>query len=183
MRIITITSLLLISLFLVSCGGNKMNHTAVFETNQGTFEIELFEDKMPVTTKNFIKLVEQGFYDQTKFHRVISNFMIQGGDPLSADDSKKASWGTGGPGYNIKDEFHSELKNLKGTIAMANAGPNTGGSQFFINLVSNDYLDSKHPVFGQVIQGQEVVEKIGQTQTNPFDQPLQTVVIKKIIIK
>lgn len=183
MKQIKIIGLIIITLFLISCGGNKMNQTALFETNQGTFEIELFEDKMPITTKNFIKLAEQGFYKNTKFHRVIPKFMIQGGDPLSADDSKKTSWGTGGPGYTIKDEFHSELSNLKGTIAMANAGPNTGGSQFFINLVTNDYLDSKHPVFGKVVDGMEIIEKIGQTQTNPFDQPLQEVVIKKITIK
>ena len=170
-------------LFLTSCGGETMtNRTATFYTTLGTIEIELFEDTMPVTTENFIKLIEEGFYEDTKFHRVISGFMIQGGDPLSADDSKKAMWGTGGPGYNIKDEFGS-VGNNKGTIAMANAGPNTGGSQFFINLVNNNFLDSKHPVFGNVVSGMEVVENIGKVATAQADQPVEDVVIEKIIIE
>ena len=156
--------------------------TATFYTTLGTIEIELFTEEMSVTTDNFIKLVEEGFYDNTKFHRVISGFMIQGGDPLSKEDSKKAMWGTGGPGYNIKDEFGS-VGNNKGTIAMANAGPNTGGSQFFINLVNNNFLDSKHPVFGKVVSGMETVENIGSVQTAPGDQPVEDVVIEKIVIK
>lgn len=158
------------------------NKTATLHTSLGTIEIELFEDKMPITTKNFIKLAEEGFYDNTKFHRVISGFMIQGGDPLSKDDSKKQMWGTGDPGYKIQDEFGT-VGNNKGTIAMANAGPNTGGSQFFINLIGNNFLDSKHPVFGNVINGIEIVEKIGKVQTGQADQPVDNVVIEKIIIK
>ncbi|MFH1828282.1 MAG: peptidylprolyl isomerase [Nanoarchaeota archaeon] len=169
--------------FLTSCGGKTMgNRTAVFETNQGTFKIELLEDKMPITTKNFIDLAEKGFYDGTKFHRVISGFMIQGGDPLSKDDSKKNYWGTGDPGYKIKDEF-GDLGNIKCTIAMANAGPNTGGSQFFINLVDNNYLDNKHPVFGKVTEGMNIVEKIGKTKTGQRDIPTEDVVIEKILIR
>ena len=159
------------------------NRTAVFDTNQGTIKIELFEDKMPITTKNFIDLAEKGFYDGTKLHRVIANFMIQGGDPLSKDDSKKQIWGTGDPGYKIEDEFSEGLSNVKGTIAMANAGPNTGGSQFFINLVPNTYLDSKHPVFGKVTEGMEIVEKIGKLETDNGNKPIKPVIIEKITIK
>ena len=143
---------------------NKVNPIVVLKTNKGDIKIELFMDKMPITAGNFKKLAESGYYDGVKFHRVIDNFMIQGGDPLSKDDSKEAIWGTGGPGYAIEDEFVDGLSNLKGTISMANSGPNTGGSQFFINTVDNIYLDfdkeplqSKHPVFGKVVDGMDVV--------------------------
>ena len=180
--------LLLIVVFLVSCGGNTMsNKVAVFETNQGVFKIELFEDKMPVTTGNFIKLVEEKYYDGTRFHRVIENFMIQGGDPLSKDVSKKSGWGTGGPGYEIKDEFHDSLSNVVGTIAMANSGPDTGGSQFFINVKDNSFLDhnkppmsSKHPVFGKVVEGLDIVTKISNLDTDSSDAPKNEVIIEKI---
>jgi len=172
-------------------GENKMtNRVAVFETNLGTFKIELSEDKMPETTKNFIDLTEKGFYDGTRFHRVIANFMIQGGDPLSKDEGKNSMWGTGGPDYEIDDEFSEDLSNLKGTIAMANHGPNTGGSQFFINLADNTYLDfnkppytSKHPVFGEVIEGMDVVEKIAKVKTNSRDQPQDEVIVEKISVE
>ena len=157
------------------------NRKAIFETNKGTFTIELFEDKAPVTTGNFIKLANQGFYNGLIFHRVIPQFMIQGGCPEGT--------GTGGPGYTIKDEFHKDLSNLRGTIAMANRGPNTGGSQWFINVVDNCYLDfdkkpysSAHPVFGKVIEGLEVVDAISQVKTIRNDKPAQNVVIKKISI-
>jgi len=156
--------------------------TAVFETNIGTIEIELYTKEMPITTKNFVDLAEKGFYDGTRFHRVISKFMIQGGDPLSKDTSKKNMWGTGGPGYKIKDEFDSSLSNLPGTIAMANAGPNTGGSQFFINLVPNTFLDGKHPVFGKVTKGMNIVEKIGKVKTGQADQPVEDVIVEKVTI-
>jgi len=109
--------------------------------------------------------------------------MIQGGDPLSKDTSKQNMWGTGDPGYKIKDEFDKTLSNAPGTIAMANAGPNTGGSQFFINLVNNNFLDSKHPVFGKVVKGMDVVEKIGSVKTGQADRPVEDVVIEKITIK
>jgi len=190
--------ILIVVIFLIACGGtdkleisgtsskvggeNKMK-TAKFETNIGYFTIELFEDKMPITTKNFIDLVEKDFYEGTKFHRVIQGFMIQGGDPLSKDDSKKHLWGTGGPGYKIKDEFHSELSNIKGTLAMANAGSNTGGSQFFINTASNTNLDSKHPVFGKVVEGMNIVEKISKVPTDQSDKPIEDVLIEKITIE
>jgi len=176
--------LLMLLLFLVSCGGSTMkNRTAVFETNLGTFKLELFESQMPITTKNFIDLAEKGYYDNSKFHRVIENFMVQGGDPLSKDDSKKARWGTGDPGYKIKDEFAKGLSNVRGTIAMANAGPNTGGSQFFINVVDNTFLDGKHPVFGKVVGGMDVVEKIVAVQTDGQDRPADDVIVKKVTIK
>ncbi|MBT4110517.1 peptidylprolyl isomerase [Candidatus Woesearchaeota archaeon] len=182
MKKILIIGLMVITLFLLSCGGEKMtNKTATFHTTLGTFEIELFEEQMPITTKNFIALAEKGFYDDTKFHRVISGFMIQGGDPLSKDNSKKHMWGTGDPGYKIKDEF-GDVGNNKGTISMANSGPNSGGSQFFVNLVNNNFLDSKHPVFGKVTNGMNIVENIGKVQTAQADQPVEDVVIEKIVI-
>ncbi len=174
MKKIMLVLLLIISLFLVSCGGSKMK-TAVLETNLGTIEIELEVEKVPITTKNFIDLVEKGFYDGTKFHRVISGFMIQGGDP-NGD-------GSGGPGYAIEDEFHEELKNNKGTISMANAGPNTGGSQFFINVADNNFLDNKHAVFGTVVKGMEIVDKIATVETGGQDKPVEDVVIKKATIR
>ncbi len=148
--------------------------TVKLETSKGNVSIELFEKEMPVTAGNFRKLVESGFYDGVIFHRVIPNFMIQGGDPTGT--------GMGGPGYTIKDEFTKSNRNDRGTISMANAGPNTGGSQFFINVVDNNYLDSKHPVFGKVVAGMEVVDAISKVQRNRSDKPLQDVVIRKASI-
>ena len=142
---------------------------AHIETNLGKIVIELDETNMPITAGNFIKLAEKGFYNGTIFHRVIGGFMIQGGDPKGN--------GTGGPGYTIKDEFSKDNHNKKGTISMANAGPNTGGSQFFINLADNLYLDGKHPVFGKVFEGMETVEKIGKVQTSRSDRPVTDVKI------
>lgn len=159
------------------------NKTAVFETSQGTFKLELFESQMPITTKNFIDLAEKGFYDGSKFHRVIEGFMVQGGDPLSKNDADKARWGTGDPGYKIKDEFGAGLSNVRGTIAMANAGPNTGGSQFFINVADNTFLDGKHPVFGKVVEGMDVVDEIVSVETDSGDRPVEDVVVDKIKIK
>ncbi|MCX9025326.1 MAG: peptidylprolyl isomerase [Candidatus Methanoperedens sp.] len=130
------------------------NRTAVIETAKGTIKIELKEAEAPITTQNFIKLTQKGFYDGLTFHRVIRGFMIQGGDPKGN--------GTGGPGYAIKDEFHPKLKHTKGALSMANSGPNSGGSQFFITEEPQPHLDGKHSVFGQVIVGQDVVEKIKQ---------------------
>lgn len=171
---------------------NTMNRIAVFTTNKGTFEIELFEDKMPITTGNFIKLAEEKFYDGTKFHRVINNFMIQAGDPNSKGDNV-ASYGTGGPGYTIQDEFVEDplLSNVRGTIAMANTGqPNSGGSQFFINTVNNTGLDfnkepfsSKHPVFGRVVKGMDVIDAISAVKTGERDLPVDPVIIKSVTLK
>jgi len=156
-------------------GEGKMDKVKL-ETNKGDIVIELFEDT-PVTSGNFKKLVGEGFYDEIKFHRVIDNFMIQGGDPLSKDDSNKARWGTGGS-ESIKDEF-GKVGNLRGTLSMANSGPNTGSSQFFINLVDNNFLDGKHAVFGKVVEGMEVVDAIAKVGKNAQDQPLENVVILK----
>lgn len=152
---------------------DKSNTTKVkLETTEGTIVIEMYND-MPVTTGNFVKLANQGFYDGVIFHRVIESFMIQGGDPTGT--------GRGGPGYTIKDEFtHAGgNNNSRGTISMANAGPNTGGSQFFINLVDNNFLDSKHPAFGIVVEGMDVVDKIAAVDTNSQDKPLKEVKILK----
>lgn len=140
----------------------------LLETNMGDVTIRLRDD-MPITAGNFEKLVSQGFYDGVIFHRVIDGFMIQGGDPTGT--------GRGDPGYTIKDEFTSQNRNDRGTISMANAGPNTGGSQFFINLVNNNYLDKMHPVFGEVVDGMDVVDKIGKVRTGPMDRPIEDVVI------
>ncbi|HDZ60248.1 MAG TPA: peptidylprolyl isomerase [Candidatus Pacearchaeota archaeon] len=144
----------------------------VLKTNMGDILIELYED-MPITTGNFEKLVKDGFYDGVIFHRVIDGFMIQGGDPQGT--------GMGGPGYTIKDEFTHKggNKNNRATISMANAGPDTGGSQFFINLADNNFLDSKHPVFGEVIEGMDVVDKIAKVEKDANDKPLEDVTIIK----
>ena len=139
------------------------------KTNMGEITLELYPD-MPITAGNFQKLVEKGFYDGTIFHRVIDGFMIQGGDPTGT--------GRGGPGYAIKDEFSGKNKNNRGTISMANAGPNTGGSQFFINLVDNNFLDKAHPVFGKVVEGKDVVDAIGKVRTGPMDRPAKEVKIE-----
>lgn len=170
---------------------NTMNRTATLHTNKGDIEIELFEDTMPITTANFIKLAEEGFYDQTKFHRVIKNFMIQGGDPTTKSSDTRI-YGTGGPGYTIQDEFVEGklLTNTRGTIAMANTGqPNSGGSQFFINTNDNTNLDfnkepftSKHPVFGRVINGMDVVDTIENAETGARDIPVDPIIIEKVTI-
>ncbi|MBI1248557.1 peptidylprolyl isomerase [bacterium] len=128
---------------------------ATFETDKGTIKIELFADKTPKTVANFEKLAGEGFYDGLKFHRVISDFMIQGGCPQGT--------GTGGPGYKFEDEFHPDLKHDgPGVLSMANAGPNTNGSQFFITHSAQPHLDNRHSVFGKVIEGQDVVDSIKQ---------------------
>lgn len=155
---------------------SKKNSVAKFETSKGDFKIELFEDKAPITTKNFIDLANKKFYDGQIFHRIIDGFMIQGGDPKGN--------GTGGPGYKIPDEFHPDLKHdAAGILSMANAGPNTGGSQFFITLAPTPHLDKKHAVFGKVIAGLDVVKAIGKVKTGSMDKPVEDVVIKKITIE
>jgi peptidyl-prolyl cis-trans isomerase A (cyclophilin A) len=142
----------------------------------GSFAVELFEDKAPKTAQNFIDLAEKGFYDGIVFHRVIEGFMIQGGCP--------AGTGTGGPGYTIPDEFHPELRHTgEGILSMANAGPNTGGSQFFVTLAPTSWLDGKHAVFGKVVEGMDVVRSIGSTPTGPGDRPLEAVTMEKVTIQ
>jgi peptidyl-prolyl cis-trans isomerase A (cyclophilin A) len=153
------------------------NRIAVIETNLGTIELELFEDKTPITTKNFIDLAEKGFYDGVIFHRVIDGFMIQGGDPTGT--------GMGGPDYTIEDEFRDDLKfSGDGILAMANTGmPHTGGSQFFITLAATPWLNGHHTIFGKVVKGMDVVKKIGHTETDYADRPVEDVVMKSVTIK
>ena len=151
-------------------GGPSLSKV-LLSTNMGDITIQLYDD-MPITTENFKKLVQQGTYDGTIFHRVIDGFMIQGGDPTGT--------GYGDPSIpSIKDEFTDHNRNDRSTISMANSGPNTGSSQFFINIVDNNYLDSKHPVFGKVIEGMDVVDNIAKVETDENDRPLQDVRIVK----
>jgi len=143
------------------------------ESNMGNITIAL-DPAMPITAGNFETLVKKGFYDGVIFHRIIDGFMIQGGDPTGT--------GMGDPGYKIKDEFTKNNRNDRGTISMANSGPNTGGSQFFINLVNNNHLDTKHPVFGKVVEGMDVVDKIGKTKTGAGNRPVQNVTIIRAVM-
>jgi peptidylprolyl isomerase len=169
--IFIITVLVLCVIIFGLMDNNKMVRVKL-ETSHGDIVINLYSD-MPITAGNFEKLVSQGYYDGVIFHRVIDGFMIQGGDPTGT--------GTGGPGYQIEDEFtHAGgNKNNRGTLSMANAGPNTGGSQFFINLIDNNFLDSKHPVFGMVVEGMDVVDKIAKVPVDGNDRPLEEVKIIK----
>jgi peptidyl-prolyl cis-trans isomerase A (cyclophilin A) len=149
---------------------------ARFETSMGNFAIELFEEQTPNTVGNFVKLAEKQFYDGVIFHRVIDGFMVQGGDPTGT--------GRGGPGYQFADEFHPQLKHTsEGILSMANAGPNTNGSQFFITLAPTPHLDGRHAVFGKVVEGMDVVRKIGKTPTKAGDRPATDVVMKSVKIE
>lgn len=151
------------------------NPTVTIETNHGTIEAEMYMDQAPETAGNFIKLAKDGFYDGVIFHRVIEGFMIQGGDPTGT--------GRGGPGYTIDDEFAEDLSHTEaGLFSMANAGPNTGGSQFFITLAATPWLDGKHAIFGKVTDGVDVVEKIGKIDTGPQDRPREDVVMEKVTV-
>jgi cyclophilin family peptidyl-prolyl cis-trans isomerase len=169
-----------LSLFFISIFGFSQTQL-VFYTTLGEFTVEMSDSLTPITSGNFIDLADSGYYDGVIFHRVIDNFMIQGGDPTGT--------GSGGPGYTIPDEFDSTgtLSNIQKTISMANSGPNTGGSQFFINLVNNTYLDfdkppftSKHPVFGMVVEGFEIVQDIGNVAVNASNRPLINVVMDSV---
>ena len=154
----------------------------VLHTNKGEITIEFFEADAPNTVANFVKLARGGFYDGTKFHRVIQDFMIQGGDPLTKDDAAVARWGTGDPGYKFADELRDNNHNVIGTISMANSGPDTNGSQFFINTADNNFLDGKHTTFGRVVAGMEVVHAIGSAPTGPADRPLEAMVIESVSV-
>ena len=165
------------------------NKIVIFETNFGDIKIKLFNEKSPITANNFQKLVESGFYDGLRVHRIVKDFVIQAGDPLSRREDLRKRWGTGGSEV-IQDEFIKGLSNKRGTLSMANSGPNSGSSQFFINLVNNDFLDwdkkplsSKHPVFGEVIEGMEIVDKISKSRVDRFEIPIEDVIIKKAYLQ
>lgn len=175
-----VTSTSTVSMTSSLSNNTKKSMNVTFKTNKGNIKIELFDSLVPNTTANFRKLAEAGFYNGVKFHRVIKGFMIQSGDPLTKDDSKSAEWGTGGPGYKFADEIGPANRNDVGTIAMANAGPNTNGSQFFINVNPNNFLDGKHTVFGKVVEGIDVVAAIENTPTDGSDRPLSPVVIESV---
>ncbi|HUS75584.1 MAG TPA: peptidylprolyl isomerase [Methanothrix sp.] len=165
MRIAFYLAIVILVLVIAGClapTGEEKPTKVLLKTSMGDITLQLYDD-MPITTENFQELVEKGFYDGVVFHRVINGFMIQGGDPTGT--------GMGGPGYTIADEFADHNRNDRGTISMANAGPNTGGSQFFINLVNNNFLDSMHPAFGKVIEGMDVVDAIAKVQTDANDRP------------
>ncbi len=151
------------------------NPTVTFQTNHGTFTAEMFEDVAPKTAGNFLKLAREGYYDGIVFHRVIKGFMIQGGDPTGT--------GTGGPGYTIPDEFAPGLAHTQtGTFSMANSGPNTGGSQFFITLAATPWLDGKHAIFGRVTAGLDILDEIGVVDTNAGDRPKKDIVMEKVTV-
>jgi cyclophilin family peptidyl-prolyl cis-trans isomerase len=155
---------------------------AKLNTNLGLVELELYPEEAPKTVDNFVKLSKDGFYDGTKFHRVIKDFMIQGGDPLSKDESQRQFWGTGGPGYTFEDEINN-VDLVEGVIAMANAGPNTNGSQFFIiTAPATPWLQGKHTGFGKVVSGMDIVKKIEDTETGPSDQPTEDIEITSVEI-
>jgi cyclophilin family peptidyl-prolyl cis-trans isomerase len=131
------------------------------QTTKGNITFELYREQAPITTANFLNLAKSGYYDGIVFHRIIADFMAQVGDPLTKDPSKKSMWGTGGPGYSIPDEFSPELKHdSEGIVSMANSGPNTGGSQFFITYEATPWLDGKHAVFGKVTSGMDVLKQL-----------------------
>jgi len=161
------------------------SYTAFLQTNKGEITLDLFAEDAPKTVENFVRLARAGFYDGTKFHRVIKDFMIQGGDPFSKDDSAKDRWGTGGPGYSFEDEINKH-KLVRGVLAMANAGPNTNGSQFFIiTAESTPWLDGLHTPFGKVIGGMDVVDLISNAPTDKAngDKPIENIIVEKIVIK
>jgi cyclophilin family peptidyl-prolyl cis-trans isomerase len=174
-----------------SLNENNMNETdlakkysfALIKTSLGEIKVKFDATNAPLTVNNFLTLAQKGFYDGTKFHRVIPGFMIQAGDPNSKDNSKKNMWGTGGPGYKFDDELKGTEKYSQGTLAMANSGPNTNGSQFFIVTASpSAQLPPSYTVFGQVISGMDTALKIEKVQTVSGDRPVTDVVIEKITV-
>jgi len=159
--------------------GDKMDQTIVLETNHGSIEIKLFPEIAPKTCENFVGLIEKGYYDGIIFHRVIKNFMIQGGDPTGTGRGGESLWGS-----SFEDEFSKDVKfDKKGILAMANAGPNTNGSQFFITVVETPGLNMMHTIFGEVISGYDVVQKIENTPTDSSDRPLEEQKIIKASVK
>jgi len=190
-----VVTILLVAIVLIAIYGifqqmGPKSDKIKLETNHGDIVIELYDD-MPITAGNFKKLVEEGFYDGILFHRIIDGFVIQGGDPLTKDPEKKDRWGTGGRAaefhegfgnpddqdtWKIPDQFNDK-SNVKYSLSMANAGPDTGSSQFFINLQDNVLLDGRHPVFGEVVEGKDVVDAIAKVETGAGDVPVGEVVI------
>ena len=159
----------------ISKAEEKKMTKATIKTNMGEIVIELFADKAPKTVENFVTLAEKGFYDGVIFHRVIPQFMIQGGDPTGT--------GRGGPGYTFADEFEPTLKHTEaGMLSMANSGPNTNGSQFFITVAATPWLDGKHAIFGKVIEGLDLVIKMSEAATLPGDRPKNKIIMEKVTI-
>lgn len=167
--------------------GGAANPIVELKTNKGSIEIELFEDDVPNTVANFVSLIEKGFYDGTSFHRILKGFMAQGGDPNTKDESKAGSWGTGGPGYTFDNEGgdNPKHKNTRGHISMANAGPGTNGSQFFLLFKDANYLDGRHTAFGKVVKGMDVVDAIEKDAATVEDgqKPREKIVIEKGTVK
>ncbi len=179
-KVLALCLLLLCGCLALACGSSKAAAlppaTAVLDTSLGTIEIKLATELAPRTSQNFISLAQKGFYNGLTFHRVIDGFMIQGGCPKGD--------GTGGPGYTIPDEFNSNLRHDgAGVLSMANSGPNSGGSQFFITLAPTPWLDGRHAVFGRVVKGMQVVAAIGKVKTDASDRPLMPVRINKVTIE
>ena len=159
-----------------SCSADNHRPRATINTTKGTIVIELYKEEAPKTVENFIKLARQGFYNGLIFHRVIPNFMIQTGDPTGT--------GTGGPGYTFDDEIAPNLRHeVPGVVSMANSGPSTNGSQFFITLAATPWLDGKHTIFGRVIEGQVIVEQIGAVERDGSDRPVEEVKMKQVTIQ
>jgi cyclophilin family peptidyl-prolyl cis-trans isomerase len=161
----------------------EKNQIVSMKTSLGEIQLELFSDSAPATAKNFSDLAKKGFYDGTKFHRVIKGFMIQGGDPLSKDESKRSMWGTGDPGYKFDDELKGTEKYVQGALAMANSGPDTNGSQFFIVTASPEApLPPSYTVFGKVVSGLDIALKIENVKTSANDQPMEDVVVESVTV-
>ena len=159
-----------------------MSKTVQVETSAGNFRVELDEAQAPVSTANFLAYVKAGHYDGTVFHRVIKGFMIQGGDPNTKDEAKQRSWGTGGPGYQIKAEFNDKA-HVRGVLSMARSSdPDSAGSQFFICHGESRFLDNQYTAFGILIKGDDVLEKIATTKTAPGDRPLQRMNVESVKI-
>ncbi|MBI2990366.1 MAG: peptidylprolyl isomerase [Candidatus Magasanikbacteria bacterium] len=155
---------------------------AILKTNKGDITVEFYNQDSPKTVENFLKLSQEGFYNAVSFHRVIKDFMIQGGDPLSKDQNNRAPHGTGGPGYTFEDEINSHPL-LRGSLAMANAGPNTNGSQFFIVIAeATPWLDGKHTNFGFVVGGMDIVDSIEAVETDARDNPIEPVLIESVTL-
>lgn len=157
---------------------SKGEQIVVMETSKGTIKLRLFPEQAPKTVENFMGLAQKGYYNGIMFHRVIPGFMIQGGDPTATGMGGESLWGS-----SFEDEFSDELSNIPGSLSMANAGPNTNGSQFFINQVNNNFLDGRHTVFGQVFEGMDIVDEIASVQTGAQDKPVEDVRMENVTVE